>query len=443
MIDQSIIEKIKAAADIVDVVSDYVELTKRGASYVGLCPFHDDHSPSFYVTPSRGSWHCFVCDEGGNAINFVMKHEGLSYPEALRRLARKYSIEIPERYLSKDEWIRQKRAEDLLAVNAATMQYYASSLATADEGVGLEYFRQRGFSDATLATYHVGYAPQHSDVMGAVKDSGQEMKYLMPSDSEMHFRSGKSLHVEHGVGTIMQVDGRFVDVFSGRVIFPWLNAAGEVVAFGGRKLDQATHGVTMKYRNSPESLVYRKSRELWGLCQAKAAIQKEGLAYITEGYTDVMMLHQTGIENVVGTAGTALTEEQARLLGRYARHVVLLYDADEAGIAAARRAIPILLRQGLNVSVVLLPEGEDPDSFARQHTPEDVKAYLTAHKQDFVRFLSDRLLKPTDDLPTRAEAINAILADIALINDAILRDLYLQQLSDITRISKETLAGQL
>ena len=413
MIDQTTIERIKSAIDIVDVISDYVELKKCGASYVGLCPFHDDHSPSFYVTPARNSWHCFVCDEGGDAISFIMKKEGISYPETLKLLAKKYSIEIPERYLPREEWIRQKQTEAMLAVNKATMEYYEACLAAPDDATGMEYFRQRGFTDETLAKFHVGYAPNNSDIIGAVKEKNLDMKYLMPSDSDVHFKSGRTIHVENGVGTITQINGRFTDCFAGRVIFPWLNVKGDVVAFGGRKLDQATHGVEMKYRNSPESLVYHKSRELWGLYQAKSSIMREGFAYITEGYTDVMMLHQTGIENVVGNSGTALSQEQTKLLSHYTKNIVLLYDADAAGINAAKRAIPILLQQGLNVSIVLLPEGEDPDSFARQHTTEEVKDYLTAHKQDFVAFMCSTMLNNTADIASRAEAINAILANIS------------------------------
>ena len=443
MIDEVTIEKIKSAIDIIDVVSGYVELKKRGASYVGLCPFHEDHSPSLYVTPARNSWHCFVCDEGGDAISFVMKKEGISYPEALKLLSKKYSIEIPEHYLPKDEWIRRKQTEAMLAVNNATMQYYEACLTSSDDAVGMEYFRKRGFNGETLAKFHVGYAPKDSDIIGAVKDKGLKMKYLMPSDSDIHFKSGKSLHVENGVGTIMQLSGRFVDCFAGRVIFPWFNVKGDVVAFGGRKLDQATHGVEKKYRNSPDSLVYHKSRELWGLYHAKSAIMREGFAYITEGYTDVMMLHQIGIENVVGNSGIALSSEQANFLSRYTKNIVLLYDSDAAGINAAKRAIHILLQQGLNVSVILLPEGEDPDSFARQHTTDEVKDYLTAHKQDFVAFLCSTTLNNTADIVSRAEAINAILSNISLVKDDILRELYVKELSDNSGVAEDVLRNQI
>lgn len=434
--NQETIDRIKAAIDVVDVVGDYVELKKRGASYVGLCPFHDDHSPSFYVSPSRGTWRCFVCDEGGDAISFVMKKEMVSFIEALKILARKYSIEIPERYLPKEEWIRQKQTKAMLAVNEVTMQYYEASLAGS---VGVEYFRRRGFTDETMQKFHVGFAPERSDVIGAVKEKGLEMKYLLPSETDVTFKSGNTIHVENGVGTVKQVDGRFVDAFAGRVMFPWFNVNGKVVGFGGRKLDEATHGVEMKYRNSPDSIVYHKSRELWGLYQAKAAIARAHEAYMVEGYTDVMSLHQTGIENVVANSGTALSEDQVKLLARFAKTVTIIYDADKAGIAAANRAIPILLRFGINVNVVLLPEGEDPDSFCRQHSKDEVEAYLTAHKQDFVAFMNATLLASSTSTVEQAQALHAILDNIRLVQDTILRELFIKELAEISGIDIETI----
>lgn len=438
-IDKETADRIKAAIDIVEVIGDYVDLRRRGASYVGLCPFHDDHSPSFYVSPTRRRWHCYVCDEGGDAISFLRKKLAISYPEALKILAAKYSITIPEEYLSKEEWKKQKTIETLLAVNEATMEYYQTSLTSPDDTTGMDYFLRRGFTEDTVKRFQVGYAPLMSEVMGAVKERNLEMKYLMPSDSVMNFKSGKSLPVENGVGTIAQINGRFVDNFSGRVIFPWLNTKGQVVGFAGRKLDEATKGVEMKYRNSPESMVYHKSHELWGLYQAKTAMVKANEAFIVEGYTDAMMLSQTGIGNVVATAGVALSKEHAALLSRFTKNIVLVYDADAAGISAAQRGVNILLQIGMNVSVVLLPEGEDPDSFARTHSSDEVREYLTTHKQSFVAFLYDVMLKGiTDPIPC-ASAINAILATISYVHDPILRALYHQELSTLTGLPESLL----
>lgn len=443
MIDKAIVEQIKSAIDIVDVIGDFVELKKRGASYVGLCPFHNDHSPSFYVSPSRGTWHCFVCDEGGDAVSFLMKKLNISYPEALKHLASRYSISIPEKYRPKDEWKKLKDIEAMLAVNDATMQYYESCLTDSEDTTGMDYFHQRGFTDDTLHKFHVGYAPVRSNVIGAIKDKGLEMKYLMPSNSVMTFKSGKTLHVTNGTGTIFQTNGRFADKFIGRVIFPWFNVKGDVIAFGARKLDAATKGVMMKYCNSSDSLVYHKNKELWGLYQAKSAITKTNEVIMVEGYTDVMMFHQIGIENVVSNSGTALSIEQARLLFRFTNNILLVYDSDKAGIDAAVRAIPILLQQGLNVRIALLPEGEDPDSFTHSHSADEVHNYLQTHKQDFVAFMSDRLLKDNADTNSRAEGINVILANIALVNDAILRELYVKELANLSGISEDVIKKEM
>lgn len=438
--DKETIKKIKAAIDIVDVVGEYVDLKQKGANYVGLCPFHDDHTPSFYVSPLRKRCRCFVCDEGSDAIGFLMKKLGISFPEALKKLAEKYSIVIPERYLPKDEWIKQKDMEAMLTVNEATMEYYEACLHNPDETTGINYFRQRGFTYETLKKFHAGYAPVTSDVIGAVKAKGLKTKYLMPTGADVTYKSGSTLHVRNGVGTVFQTnDGHFIDAFAGRVIFPWINVSGKVVGFGGRKLDSATKGVEMKYRNSLDSLIYNKGKELWGLFQAKNAIIKENKVYMVEGYTDVMMFHQIGIENVVANSGTALNEEQVKLLSRYTNNVTLIYDSDKAGINAAQRAITLFLKHGMNVNIVMLPEGEDPDSFARNHTAEEVKAYLNDNKQNFVSFLNSILLAPATEIPEKSEAINTILANISLVKDAIPRELYIMELSKVSDIDIQIL----
>lgn len=428
MIDRATEERIKSAIDIVDIIGEHVQLKKKGASYVGLCPFHDDHSPSFYVSPSRCTWHCFVCDEGGDAITFLMKKLNLTYPEALKHLAAKYSIPIPEQYLPKEEWIKQKEMETMLSVNEASMLYYESCLASTDDTVGLKYFHGRGFTNETIKAYHVGYSPVKSDIIGAVKEKELEMKYLMPSDSDITFKSGKILHVENGVGTIFQVNGRFLDCFSGRVIFPWLNANGQVVAFGGRKLDEATKGVEMKYRNSPESLVYRKSHELWGLYQAKSAITRANEAYLVEGYTDVMMLHQTGVENVVSCAGTALSSTQAHLLHRFCTNVTLMFDGDDAGLKAAIHNIAPLLQEGMNVKVIVLSYNEDPDNLAKRlATPEVLNTYLRTNTIDFLDFCTLYIINKETDIPTKAAAITDLINLIGNIPDEMTRSLYLAE----------------
>lgn len=441
MIDKDTIERIKAAADIVDVVGADVALRKRGAGYVGLCPFHDDHSPSLYVSPSHQSWRCFACDEGGDAVSFVMKRHCLTYPEALQLLAERYCIHIPEANLTCEQWIVQKAREQMLLVNEATMHYYASRLRTEEGAQGLAYFRSRGYSDDTLEAFSVGYAPENSNVIGAVKERGLHMHYLMPSDYDVTFRSGQIIHVDHGIGTVVQTDGRFRDVFAGRVIFPWMDERGRVVGFAGRKLDGATKGVEMKYRNSSDSLVFHKNQHLWGLQQARDAIIKAGNACIVEGYTDVMSMHQSGVTNVVACCGTALSTDQVQLLARYARRITLIYDSDKAGISATLRAIPVVLQCGLHVSVVNLPEGEDPDSLVHSHT--DLRAYIEANREEMVDYMARVLLTQTSDLAARAEAINTILAAIGLVKDTILRELHLQSLERISGIAIDILRNEI
>ena len=429
MIDRLTIEKIKDAANIVDVVGEFVTLRKAGANYKGLCPFHNEKTPSFIVSPSRGTCHCFGCGKGGNSISFIMEHEQMTYPEALRWLANKYHIEIHERELSDDEKREQSERESMFIVNEWAAKYFEEILHGDGDiaSIGMQYFRSRGFRDDIIRKFQLGFDlnDRHALAQTALK-KGYKADYLLKT------------------GICYQNDrGELIDRYAGRVIFPWIGISGKVVGFGGRKLDAATKGVQQKYVNSPDSDIYHKDHELYGIYQAKKTIAKEDRVYMVEGYTDVISMHQWGIENVVANSGTALSVHQIHTLHRFTSNITLLYDGDAAGIHAALRGTDMLLAEGMNLKVLLLPEGEDPDSFARKHTAIDFRKYIEENQTDFIQFKTDLLLKNQRDPLKRSEAINSIVQSIAVVQNQILRDTYLHDCAQRIGINEGTLINQM
>ena len=427
MIDRATVDKIMDAVNIVDVVGEFVSLRKSGVNYKGLCPFHDDKTPSFMVSPARQICKCFSCGAGGNAVNFLMKHEQITYPEALRWLAKKYNIEIQERELTDDEKREQSERESMFVVNEWACQYFHEILKNDVDGqaIGKQYFRSRGIRDDIIEKFQLGFALTKRDALAnEAKRKGYKEEFLI--------KTGLCGENERGL----------YDRFAGRAIFPWLNVSGKVVAFGGRKLDAATKGVQQKYVNSPDSEIYHKERELYGIYQAKKAIAKEDCVYMVEGYTDVIAMHQCGLENVVANSGTALSVYQIRLLRRFTQNIVLLYDGDEAGIHAAMRGTDMLLQEGMNVKVLLLPDGDDPDSFARKHTAQQLKEYIEQHQTDFIQFKTELMLKNVKDPIKRAEAINSIVRSVAIIPDPIIRATYITECARQLEVDERTLITQ-
>jgi DNA primase len=415
------------AVNIVDVVGEFVNLRKSGVNYKGLCPFHDDKTPSFMVSPARQICKCFSCGEGGNAVNFLMKHEQITYPEALRWLAKKYNIDIQERELTDDEKREQSERESMFVVNEWACQYFHEILLNDVDGqaIGKQYFRSRGIRDDIINKFQLGFALTKRDALAnEAHRKGFKEEFLLST--------GLCIRNEHGV----------YDRFAGRAIFPWMNVSGKVVAFGGRKLDAATKGVQQKYVNSPDSEIYHKERELYGIYQAKKAIVKEDCVYMVEGYTDVIAMHQCGLENVVANSGTALSIHQIKLLRRFTQNIVLLYDGDEAGIHAAMRGTDMLLAEAMNVKVLLLPDGDDPDSFSRKHTAQEFKEYINSHQTDFIQFKTDLLLKGVSDPIKKAEAINNIIRSIAVIPDPMVRTAYIKDCSQRLDVDERTLISQ-
>ena len=429
MIDQSTINRIIDAANIVDVVSEYVTLRRAGASYKGLCPFHDDKTPSFYVNPARGICKCFSCGKGGNAVHFVMEQEQLSYYEALRFLARKYGIEIQERELTQEERRNQNERESMFAVNEWASQYFHDTLLHTDDGrsIGLAYFRNRGFRDDIIEKFRLGYSLDAWDAMAkTAQQKGYKEDYLL--------RTGLAYKRDNG-----QVN----DKYRGRVIFPWFSVSGKIVAFGGRVLDSRTKGVNQKYINSPESEIFHKSNELYGIFQAKRQMVKEDMVYMVEGYTDVISMHQCGIENVVANSGTALNNAQIRLIHRFTSNITLLYDGDDAGIHAALRGTDMLLADGMNVKVLLLPDGDDPDSFARKHNAAEFRQYVTQHQTDFIIFKVNLLIHEAGRDPRkRSELVSNILQSISVIPDEIVRASYIHECAELMQMDEQMLLRQ-
>ena len=429
MIDHATIERIKDAANIVEVVSEFVTLRRSGANYKGLCPFHDEKTPSFYVSPARGMCHCFGCGKGGNPVGFIMEHEQMTYPEALRWLARKYHIEIKERELSDDEKREQSERESMFIVNEWAASYFQHLMHDTADGVaiGMQYFRSRGFRDDIVSKFQLGF--DSTDRRALAQEAlrkGYKEDFLLKT------------------GICYKNDrGELIDRYAGRVIFPWIGISGKVVGFGGRLLDSRTKGVNQKYVNSPDSEIYHKDRELYGIYQAKKAIAKEDRVYMVEGYTDVISMHQCGIENVVANSGTALSVHQIHILHRFTSNITLLYDGDAAGIHAALRGTDMLLSEGMNLKVLLLPDGDDPDSFARKHSAEDFRKYIEEHQTDFIEFKTDLLLRNERDPLKRSEAINSVVRSISFVTNPILRDTYLHDCSVRMGINEATLINTL
>ena len=428
-IDRATVDRIMDAANIVDVVSEFVSLRKRGTSYKGLCPFHDDTTPSFSVSPSRGVYKCFACGKAGNAVNFIMEHEQMTYVEALRWLANKYHIEIEEREMTDEERRQQNERESMFIVNEWAAKYFQRILHEHEDGraIGLQYFRSRGFRDDIIKRFRLGFCLNQRDAM-AKQALGEGFK------EEFLLKTGLCGKRDNG---------QYFDRFGGRVIFPWISVSGKVTAFGGRLLDSRTKGVAQKYVNSPDSDIYHKDHELYGIYQAKKAIVKEDRVYMVEGYTDVIAMHQCGIENVVANSGTALSVFQIKMLRRFTQNITLLYDGDEAGIHAAMRGTDMLLAEGMNIKVLLLPDNEDPDSFARSHTASDFRAYIEEHQTDFMEFKTTVLLKGVDDPIKRSEAISNIVKTISVIKDPIIRATYIKECSLRIGIAEQTLITQM
>ncbi len=429
MIDQATIDRILDAAQIYDVVSEFVTLRKRGVNYVGLCPFHDDKTPSFSVSPAKGLCKCFACGKGGNAVHFIMEHEQMSYPEALKYLAKKYGIEIKEKELSEEEKQAQSERESLFVVNQFARDYFQNILHHHVDGqsIGMAYFRSRGFRDDMIEKFQLGYCTDSHDAMAQeALRKGYKRDYLI--------KTGLCYAKE---------DGSLRDRFWGRVIFPIHTLSGKVVAFGGRVLANATKGVKVKYVNSPESEIYHKSHELYGIYFAKQAIVKQDRCFLVEGYTDVISMHQAGVENVVASSGTALTAGQIRMIHRFTNNMTVLYDGDAAGIKASIRGIDMLLEEGMNIKVCLLPDGEDPDSFARKHNATEFQEFIQEHETDFIRFKTHLLLEDAGKDPIkRAELISSLVQSISVIPEAIVRDVYIKECAQLLHMEDKLLVNE-
>lgn len=428
MIDQATIDRILDAAQIVDVVSEFVTLRRRGVNYIGLCPFHNEKTPSFSVSPSKGLCKCFSCGKGGNVVHFIMEHEQLSYYEALKWLARKYNIEVKERELTEEEKQASNLRESLFVVNQFASEYFQNVLYNVEEGqrIGMTYLRSRGFRDDIIKKFQLGYSTDNRDALARTAiEKGYKPEFL--EKTGLCYRKD---------------DGTLRDRFWGRVIFPVHTLSGKVVAFGGRVLNAATKNVQMKYVNSPESEIYHKSRELYGIYFAKQAMVRQDRCFLVEGYTDVISMHQSGIENVVASSGTALTSDQIRLIRRFTNNITVLYDGDGAGIKASIRGIDMLLEEGMNVKVCLLPDGDDPDSFARKHNATEYQAYINDHEVDFIRFKTDLLIEEAGKDPIKkANLITSIVKSISVIPDSITRNVYIRECSEMLRMEERVLVN--
>lgn len=427
MIDRKTIEQIMDTAKVEEVVGDFVALRKRGVNMIGLCPFHNEKTPSFTVSPSKNLWKCFGCGKGGKPVHFIMEHEQLSYPDALRWLAKKYHIEIKERELTDEEKREESIRESLFVINQYALQYFIDTLHESEEGkaIGLSYFRHRGLRDETIKKFCLGYSLER-------RDSFAETATAAGYNPELIAKTGVCYSTD---------DGRLQDRFWGRVIFPVHTISGKVVAFGGRVLQ--TNAKAAKYVNSPESEIYHKSDHLYGLYFAKQAIMQKDRCILVEGYLDVISMYQAGIQNVVASSGTSLTIGQIRLIHRFTNNVTLLYDGDNAGIKASIRGIDMLLEEGMNINVVLLPEGEDPDSYAQSHSTEEVEEYIERNKVDFIKFKTNLLMSEVGDDPIRrAGLIGDVVKSIAVVPNDILRSEYIKKCSEMLKVGEQLLVKE-
>ncbi len=429
MIDRETIDRVFAAANIVEIVGDYVTLKRKGVNYMACCPFHNEKTPSFVVSPSKGVYKCFGCGKGGNAITFVMEHESLSFPEAVKVVAKRYGIEIQEKELTEEEVRRNDDRESMFVVNGWAADYFQQYLHESEEGrsVGLPYFAQkRGFTAATIRKFGLGFCSARGAAMSeAALKAGYKEEYLT------------------GVGLSIKSDrdGHLFDRFRDRVIFPVHNLSGRIVAFGGRIL--GTNKNVGKYLNSPESIIYSKKNELYGLYFAKRAIQQQDVAIMVEGYTDVISMHQAGVENVVASSGTSLTTEQIRLLKRFTKNITVIYDGDSAGIHASIRGIDMILAEGMNVRVVSLPAEDDPDSFARKHTADEVRTYILEHEVDFITFKAQLLMREAQRDPIKkAQLIADMVQSIVQIPDSIHRSVYTKECARIMDVDEHVLIAE-
>ena len=428
MIDRNTIERIIDAAKVEEVVSDFVALRRRGINLIGLCPFHDEKTPSFIVSPAKNIWKCFGCGKGGNPVHFIMEHEQLTYPEALKWLARKYNIEVKEREMSDEEKQRESMRESLFVINQYAHKYFVDNLHESEEGraIGLNYFRHRGINDETIRKFGLGYSPEKRDAL-ARKAAAEGYNPALVDKTGLCFTTE---------------DGRQLDRFWGRVMFPVHTVSGKVVAFGGRLLQN--NPKAGKYINSPESEIYHKSDHLYGIYFAKQAIIQKDCCIMVEGYLDVISLHQAGIKNVVASSGTSLTIEQIRLVHRFTNNMLLLYDGDKAGIKASLRGIDMLLREGLNIKVALLPDGEDPDSYAQSHSTEEVEQFLKENQVDFITFKTSLLLDEVGNDPIRrATLIGDVIKSIAVIPNDILRSEYTRKCSEMLQAKEQVLVSEI
>ena len=429
MIDRATVDRIYAAADIVDIISDYVALKKKGVNYQACCPFHNEKTPSFVVSPSKGVYKCFGCGKGGNAVTFIMEHENVSYPEALKIVAKRYGIEVEEREQTEEDVRRNNDRESMFALNGWAADYFAKYLITSTEGrsVGLSYFAQkRGFTETTIRKFGLGFCSAVGDAMTmAALSAGYKQEFLTST----------------GLSIVREGDGKLRDRFRDRVIFPVHNISGRVVAFGGRTL--RTDKSVAKYQNSPESEIYSKKRELYGLYFAKKAIQQQDYAIMVEGYTDVISMHQAGVENVVASSGTSLTTEQIQLLHRFTRNITVIYDGDSAGIKASLRGIDMILKEGMNVRVVLLPAEHDPDSFARAHTADQVRDYIRANEEDFLSFKAKLMLSEAGKDPIKRSAVvTDMVQSIVQIPDSIQRSVFIKDCARIMDVDEGVLIAE-
>ena len=429
MIDRSTVDRIYAAANIVDIIGDYVTLKKKGVNYQACCPFHNEKTPSFVVSPSKGVYKCFGCGKGGNAVTFVMEHESISYPEALKIVAKRYGIEVEEREQTEEDVRRNNNRESMFALNGWAAEYFSKYLLNNPEGksVGLSYFSQkRGFTDATIHKFGLGFCSAKGDALTqAALAAGYKKEFLLST----------------GLTLKRESDGRLYDRFRDRVMFPVHNISGRVVAFGGRTL--RTDKSVAKYQNSPESEIYSKTRELYGLYFAKKAIQQQGFAIMVEGYTDVISMHQAGVENVVASSGTSLTIEQIRLLSRFTRNITVIYDGDSAGVKATMRGIDMILKEGMNVRIVSLPVEHDPDSFARAHTADEVRDYIQRTEEDFLSFKAKMLMREAGADPIRrSEVVGDMVRSIVQIPDSIQRSIYIKECARTMDIDENVLVAE-